>query len=213
MANRTPEDVAQELGLKFKVEATPDGKWKRFRFDFEGYEKVPTDNTVGFRAPPPDYEAPKNLIATIQAVTRWREKIKPWLFLGTTDTVAAELTMWTRAVVFKFNRGNAKRMRAAAKALEGSEAYGRQLAISQPTPRQALRIIDELTKNAEPETQALRIQLENAAVQADALIATAKLHAEGRCGCPVDLCAVGLAEKNAPMADVVSLDERRKAAG
>lgn len=184
MSARTPESIATELGLKFDVQSTPDGKWRRFRFDFPDYDKVAVDaKTVSFRGVPKDYEAPKNFIETVQRVTKWREKCKPWLFVGTTDTVAAELTLWTRATVYKFNRANSRKLKAAAKLMEASESYARQLAASQPTPMQGVRILDELTKLAEPATQALRKQLIEAAQVAEARVLEAKAHADGTCSC------------------------------
>ena len=201
---RTPEDIATKLGLKFEAQASADGKWKRFRFDFPDYDKIEVETkTVAFRGVPKDYEAPKNFIETVQRVTKWRERCGPWLFVGTTDTVAAELTLWTRAVVYKFNRANSRKLKAAAKAAEASEAYGRQLAISQPTPQQGLRILDELTKGLEPQTVALRAQLEAAAAQFDLRVAEARAHADGSCGCDDKPCPVALAEEAAKAPDNV----------
>ena len=216
MATKTPADVARELNLKFSEEPMgSDGKWVRFRFEFPD-DNAPVDTkTVTLSKPPAGYVAPKGYLDAVRGVTEWRRRCGPWLFVGTTDTVAAKLTVGTRIAVGLWNRKNRKVLKAAAKQLETSEAYARQLATSQPTPMQGVRILDDLTKLAEPETQMLRKQLVEAAQQAEVAIAAARAHADGKCGCGVgDLCPVGVSERDAAadkaLAEVIPL---RKAVG
>lgn len=195
--SKTPGDIARELGLKFSEEKLGE-KWVKFRFEFPDYDKIEVDTkTVTFNGVPKDFKAPETFLATVEAVKRWRERVKPWMLLGASDSVASELTLWTRATVFKFNRANKKLIKAANEKLQKSEAYARQLAMTQSTPMQAIKILDELTKCAEPETQALKMQLQNAVALAEARIAEAKAHADETCSCAKgELCPVGVATRD-----------------
>jgi hypothetical protein len=208
------ERIARELGLNFTTTTSGDGKWLRFKFDFPGSESVKVQNTITFPKALENAELPKSLTETIRRVTTWRNRISPWLLLGTVDTVASQQTIGTRVSVALWNRKNRKRIKLAAKALGESEAYARKLALTQPTPMQGVRVLDDLTKLAESETQVLRKQLIEAAQTAERIHAEALAHAEGKCGegCPV--CAAELAEKSESgvtyeSAQVVNIDEAR----
>lgn len=184
------ERIATELGLTFTVELSHDKRWKRFKFDFDGIDKLQVENTVAWKGVPENLEVPKSLTDTIQRVTKWRNRIEPWLLIGTLDTVSAEQTLGSRLSVAFWNRKNRKRIETAQAQLAKNESYARRLATSQPTPMQAIKVLDSLTKLQEKETQEFRKQLVEAAQAFEKVQADALAHVEGRCGCPETPCPV-----------------------
>jgi hypothetical protein len=209
---KTPGDIARELGLRFTEEKSRDGRWVRFVFEFPDHDKVPVEmKTVTFQGVPKGYTAPPKYLDAVRGVATWRERVKPWLFVGTTDTVAAQLTLGNRLAVGLWNRKNRKKLKAAQKQLEASESYARSLALSQPTPMQGLKVLDDLApKLAEVETQELRKKLVEASQLAQDAIAIGQRHFDGTCGCPGTPCEVAQAEKASgvtyePMAEVIPL--------
>lgn len=188
------EKIANELGLKYTTKLSPDGKWTKFNFEFPGIDAVKTVQTVTWPGVPKNLEVPRSLTETIEKVTKWRSKMKPWLFVGSADTVATKQTFATKRVVASWNRKNRKVIKNAQKQLSKSEAYARQLAMSQQHPGQGINVLDQMTKLAEPETQMLRKKLVEAAQIADLVVANARKHVDGTCGCPVEPCDVAKAE-------------------
>lgn len=190
------EKLASEMGLEFTTQLSPDGKWMRFTFKYPGLDEIKVSNTITWpKATGGELDSvPASVTEAVQRVTRWRERVSPWLVLGTVDTVAAEQTLWTRMTVAKWNRKNAKQLRKVQKELSSGEAFARKLAQSQTTPMQALNILASLApKMAEPATQELHRQLTIAAQQAERVMADAKAHAGGACSCAEgELCAVGV---------------------
>lgn len=136
--SKTPIQIANDFGLEFTTEQTQDGKWTRFKFTL------------------PEVESP-DFGAAITKVTQWRSKIQPWLFVGTADTVASELSFGNRVKVAYYNRKNRK----AIVAFWSDEAVARRLALSQPTPEQGISVL-KTVPGKEKATKQLREQLERA---------------------------------------------------
>lgn len=132
------EDIANELGLKFSTEYTRDGKWCRFKFEM------------------PEVEAP-NFGEVVTKVTAWRKRIQAWLFVGTADTVATELSFGNRVRVAWYNRKNKKLIAA----FWSDEAVARRLALSQPSPEQGLSVL-KTTPMKEKSTKRLHAELSRA---------------------------------------------------
>jgi len=167
MMTRDPIELAKQLGLDFDTTHTHDGKYVRFAF------RVPQNNagrpstTPGA---PPIVEGgvspaqidrgrapaqPKEFHETVARITKWREKVKPWLFVGTVDTVAVKMNVFTRTTVGKFNIRNVRRIKKLAK----SEEEARRIAQTQPTPHQGIVVLDSLTELKEYKTRELRERL------------------------------------------------------
>lgn len=138
MPTRSPVDVANELGLKFTFEQTQDGKWTRFKFAMPDVEHA-------------------DFAAVVTQVSAWRKRIQAWLFVGTVDTVASELTVGNRLRVAWYNRKNRK----AIAAFWTEEAVARRHALSQPSPAQGVSVL-KATPQKEKATKQLREQLERA---------------------------------------------------
>jgi len=152
----SPDEVARALGIAFTTQATSDGKWVRFHF-----------------VVPENHDSPE-FHAAVSNITAWREKVKPWLFVGTVDVVAAKLTFGNRFRVAHYNRKNRKLLLASAK----SEGWARRKAMSQPTPHQGITILDALCKCEEPETQQLRAMLVKRAAEVEAEVAALRAKAD-----------------------------------
>lgn len=158
MTTRDPIELAKQLGLDFDTTHTVDGKYVRFAFHYpDSGQKVSGPGGVSpaqiDRSKPPPVS--KDFQETVARVTRWREKVKPWLFVGTVDTVAVKMNVFTRTTVGKFNLRNSRKIKKLAK----SEEEARRIAQTQPTPHQGIVVLDSLTELKEYKTRELRDRL------------------------------------------------------
>jgi hypothetical protein len=167
--SRDPIELAKQLGLDFDTAHTTDGKYVRFTFRVpQSNAGRPSPATPG--APPPVEggvgnvidrdlrnapKQPKEFHEHVARITQWREKVKPWLFVGTVDTVAVKMNLFTRQTVGKYNLRNRRRIRKIAK----SEEEARRIAQTQPTPHQGIVVLDSITELKEFKTRELRDRL------------------------------------------------------
>jgi hypothetical protein len=165
MRTHDPIELAKSLGLDFDTNHTMDGKYVRFSFRVpQAGDKRPkplpgapveVEGGVGNvidRNPRNAPVQPKEFHAAVAAITKWRETVKPWLFVGTVDTVAVKMNWYTRSIIGKYNLKNRRKIQKLAK----SEEEARRIAQTQPTPHQGIVVLDSLTELKEYKTRELR---------------------------------------------------------